>query len=110
MDDISRQAAIDIVQGYAEQLHGKIGMPDDSEVFAYARGLILSIERNINALPSAQPEHGRWKKAYADHVSFGERPFYRYCSECCEVTVFPFKFCPNCGARMDEEADHDDHL
>lgn len=57
MDDlISRQAAIDIVQGYAEQLQGYIGMPNDSEVYAYARGLLLSIDRNIKALLSAQPE------------------------------------------------------
>ena len=55
-DCISRQAAIDIVQGYAEQLQGYIGMPNDSEVYAYARGLLLSIDRNIKALPSAQPE------------------------------------------------------
>lgn len=58
-DLISRQAAIDIVQGYAEQLQGYIGMPNDSEVYAYARGLLLSIDRNIKALPSAQPEQ-RW--------------------------------------------------
>ena len=55
-DAISRKAAIDIVQGYAEQLQGYIGMPNDSEVYAYARGLLLSIDRNIKALPSAQPE------------------------------------------------------
>lgn len=60
-DAISRQQAIDIVQGYAEQLQGYIGMPNDSEVYAYARGLLLSIDRNIKALPSAQPEVIRCK-------------------------------------------------
>ena len=58
-DLISRQAAIDIVQDYAEQLQGYIGMPNDSEVYAYARGLLLSIDRNIKALPSAQPDNDR---------------------------------------------------
>ena len=96
MDDlISRQAAIAAVGYYS--LHS-----GDKLLFADAP---------LKALPTVDPvKHGRWKKAYADHEAFGERPFYRYCSECCEVTVFPFKFCPNCGARMDEEADHDDHL
>lgn len=53
-DLISRQAAIDIVSGYAEQFNGYIGSPNDSEVYAYARGLLLSIERNINAVPSVK--------------------------------------------------------
>lgn len=55
-DPIERRAAIDIASGYAEQLNGYIGTPNDSEVYAYARGLILSIERNINAVPSAKPD------------------------------------------------------
>ena len=54
-DLISRQAAIDIINVYAERFNGYIGTPNDSEVYAYARGLLLSIERNIGALPSTQP-------------------------------------------------------
>lgn len=56
----------------------------------------------VKEQPTVDPvKHGWWKKAYADHVAFGERPLYRYCSECREVTVFPYKFCPHCGAKMD---------
>ena len=51
-DTISRQAAIDIINTYAVPIHGYIGTPNDSEVYAYARGLLLSIERNMRALPS----------------------------------------------------------
>ena len=52
----------------------------------------------------AEPvKHGKWLKAYGDHEAFGIRPFYRYCSCCNESTVFPYNYCPNCGARMDEE-------
>ena len=47
--------------------------------------------------------HGKWLKAYGDHEAFGVRPFYRYCSECHEATVFPYNYCPWCGARMDED-------
>ena len=51
-------------------------------------------------LPSVKPRKGKWLKAYGDHEAFGIRPFYRYCSECNEATVFPYNFCPNCGADM----------
>lgn len=51
---------------------------------------------------------GKWKKHYADHEAFGERPFCRYCSVCNAITVFPYNFCPNCGADMrQEEVDED---
>lgn len=54
----------------------------------------------VDAVPV---RHGKWLKAYGDHEAFGIRPFYRYCSCCNEATVFPYNYCPNCGARMDEE-------
>ena len=55
---------------------------------------------SVDAVPV---RHGKWLKAYGDHEAFGVRPFYRYCSKCNEATVFPYNYCPNCGARMDEE-------
>ena len=54
-DCISRKAAIDTINVYMNGYKEHIGKPDDSEVFAHARGLILSIESSINALPSAEP-------------------------------------------------------
>ena len=62
----------------------------------------------IKNLPSVQPERktGQWLKAYGDHEAFGVRPFYRYCSECNESTVWAYNFCPHCGADMRGE-DHE---
>ena len=54
-DLISRQAAIDAIRVYMNGYKEHIGEADDSEVFAHSRGLILSIESSINALPSAEP-------------------------------------------------------
>ena len=54
-DLISRQEAIDAIRVYMNGYKEHIGKPDDSEVFAHSRGLILSIESSINALPSAEP-------------------------------------------------------
>lgn len=89
-DLIDRQAAIDIVSGYAEQFNGYIGSPNDSEVYAYARGLLLSIERNINAVPSAQSEIIRckdckhnpkdsWFGCPMSHLSERQRPEDAWC-------------------------------
>ena len=61
-DTISRQAAFDIINVYAERIHGYIGTPNDSEVYAYARGLLLSIERNIRALPSTHSEQNAYEQ------------------------------------------------
>lgn len=61
--------------------------------------------RFLSAIPAADVvpvRHGKWEKSYADHEAFGVRPFFRYCSECNEVTVHQYNYCPNCGADMRE--------
>lgn len=66
-------------------------------------------ENVVDALPTADVRpviRGKWKKHYADHEAFGERPFCRYCSVCNAITVFPYNFCPNCGADMRQEEDN----
>ena len=95
LDCISRQDAVNIINGYAEQFNGYIGTPNDSEVYAYARGLLLSIERNISALTSAQPE--RKKGKWGNH---GECPFCSYLRQWEDD-----RFCGNCGADMRGEKD-----
>lgn len=64
------------------------------------------IRNNIQKIPAADVApvvRGRWKKSYADHEAFGVRPFFRYCSECHEATVYQYNYCPNCGAKMEGE-------
>lgn len=66
----------------------------------------LLIDYAINELPNTEQERqGRWLKAYGEHEAMGIRPFYRYCSRCNEATGFPYKYCPNCGARMDGDSE-----
>lgn len=88
MDDlISRKAAINAVGYYS--LHS-----GDKLLFADAP---------LKALPSAQPEHGRW----IEHHSV--RGVYYSCSNC-KAEGYG-RYCQNCGAKMTyEEDDHDDHL
>lgn len=56
------------------------------------------------ALEEAQPERktGRWKMEPDPYGFFDEIPV---CSECGCTTKMrePYKFCPNCGAKMEQE-------
>ena len=68
--------------------------------------------QNIPAADVAPVRHGRWKKSKGN-----ERPTEngfvhddRYVCDCCGwgcccETKLDFSFCPNCGARMDGDAD-----
>lgn len=97
-DMISRQAALD-------------ALGDEPEVWTgndeYAQGLNNQWHYDVNALkavPSADAvpvRHGRWGRAYLDHVAMGERPSVFYCSVCGQCIAYPVNYCPNCGARMD---------
>lgn len=59
----------------------------------------LAVARKaIDALPAAdvaEVRHGRWTK----HKYFDE------CSECYTMVILRYNYCPNCGARMDKEAE-----
>ena len=82
MDDlISRQAAIDAVEAIAVDTR-----------YYWA----------IKELPSAQPmrKEAKWKTAYLDHESMGNRPKILYCSRCNQCATYPTDFCPACGADM----------
>ena len=53
---------------------------------------------NAPAADVAPVRHGRWKR-YGKNL--GE------CSECGEIVSVRNNYCPNCGAKMDLEAQHD---
>ena len=61
------------------------------------RDELLNVMCWLNELPSAEPKHGKWIPV--------EKYGLHKCSECKhEYRIEPvesFKFCPNCGARMD---------
>lgn len=70
------------------------------------------VKRLIEMAPTVEPvKHGRWiidTKFGADVMS-GEQMVI--CSVCGRGIFWGKQnYCPHCGARMDEEADHDDHL
>ena len=75
------------------------------------------IEREINAIPSADRPRGEWIEVSAfdafggdesTWLAHGNPTAFHYCSECREQTRMDefgeeilSNFCPNCGAKMD---------
>ena len=49
--------------------------------------------------------HGRWiYREFNDEYGWSQE--YE-CSECAKYSYFDTDYCPNCGARMDEEVTHE---
>ena len=105
MDDlISRQAAIDALGDSVENW-------TDSDYELGQLNQWKADRKAIIDLPSAQPQRmkGRWVRKESDLSWWYE------CSECGESPLFdPYenevltRFCPWCGARMEEEEDETD--
>lgn len=94
-DLIDRQAAID-------------ALSDEITITGVTNAIIVKdyvqrVKRKLENLPSAQPERksGKWVRGDAEKLTCSAR-----CS-ICQNRVYeersPYKFCPNCGAKMEGE-------
>jgi rubrerythrin len=108
-DLISRQAATDALwkalYEYEDKTEEQFQESDELDVGDWMQHRIFvqnmsDIDRQtILALPSAERKKGRWIKRDKNLFPFGT------CSECGYISVEADRanFCPNCGARMEEE-------
>ena len=104
MDDlISREAAIAIMQAKGEMAMGTPGT-----VF-YSAAHMLEMMPAVDAEPV---RHGRWVKASG--MLPPECHDKKRCSVCANFAlhdrlgrVRPSNYCPNCGAKMDEEKEEE---
>lgn len=93
-DLISRQAAIDFIKEHS--------YPVRYDRTSIEQGMTLTgIEQVLNEVPAIQPKQktGRWEH---DGGKFANRWI---CSQCSYKFYFEkseAKYCPNCGAKMDE--------
>ena len=99
-DYIDRQAALDAIQAEREYMTRR-------EEWLAEHILTHCGYRIIEDMPAADVEpvrHGRWEAFYAEELC-GYRRAYYVCSNCFNSSDDEFDYCPNCGARMDGEAD-----
>lgn len=102
-DLISRQAAIDAIQQHREGVLGGYEYDETvAYVYAAAHNHIIDV---VKKLPSAQPmrKQGKWIEEHREHEVFGIKRYRRWCSCCNEMTIFPYDFCPHCGAKMEQK-------
>lgn len=60
---------------------------------------IMTFQPTIDAEPV---RHGGWVSQTLISTSNGTYMMHK-CSECGDMTINRYKYCPNCGARMDED-------
>ena len=98
-DSISRKAAIDEVHGAIYEFFD-ICDDDEESPMTYKDKQLLELNKaitiRIKQLPSASPK-GRW----IDITKCGGASLWK-CSECGELFLEDFYYCPNCGADMRE--------
>lgn len=89
---------------------------DDFEHCGASKEIIKAIVDRINLHPAADVapvRHGKWKPVkYNAHCSCGKSygTYHFLCSACNHIAYsqpYGLTYCPNCGARMDEEDEHE---
>lgn len=107
---IDCEALIDALMSYSWHDENDFSIDDADEKRKYIEGWLP----NIPAADVTEVRHGRWI-ADKEDVEWGNY-FIRYrCSECKErphfskdrYTFIRSPYCPNCGAKMDKEAEDD---
>ena len=81
----------------AESCYGDTYVWEDPEPYMIAEA--IQFLRAIAAGEYKQAVHGRWRKVSDDFLDVGDAFF---CSECDEPQEKISRFCPSCGALMDE--------
>lgn len=102
-DTISRQAAIDALERIFNQCeeieaHLPDGDPDKTGYKMFPD--YMTVWKYLRQLPSAE-RRGRWIFNIDDKGWSWDKPYM--CDQCGEWVEKVFKFCPNCGAKMQEE-------
>lgn len=85
-----------------EELQAMLTEADKKQ--AYQHDYICELVAEVEELKAAQPKRGKWER----EMDVNDEPFYQ-CSVCGECFDFNrdsthevFKYCPNCGAVMED--------
>lgn len=107
-DLISKQAAIDEIEYELEMINSALDSItldfNARERLRQRRGEAREILNSIQQLPSVQPEQKKGKWIYPSQDSeIINKEFFSDCSVCGFSSMNEYKYCPNCGAKMEGE-------
>lgn len=113
MDDlISRAAAIDAIVSVtafpdADYIKNLCQNPANSEDWLGGVCDAINAVEDVNAVDAAPVIHARsvWINPFDPVAKICTWKCSRLCSACGDYMAVAWKYCPNCGARMDGEAD-----
>ena len=77
-----------------ERIKASSAFPNMREDGYFLLGCVCNLIESQPTVDVQDVRHGRWENSIFAH------DFFR-CSECCAVWNRKFKYCPNCGAKMD---------
>jgi len=93
-DTIDRQDVIDICNSAIDLWDGLLGC-----------GALVAVKDRISELPSAEPKTGKWIREVLGSTSgYGTTVMYQ-CTNCEKMSISKYKFCPNCGTKIEREDD-----
>ena len=100
-DLISKQAAICAIEEYVDRLQ-MVNWKENPGVPYKAHALNWAIN-TLRELPSTEPkQHGRWKPVTNGRGGFECSVCTNYAPSYQDGVEWLSRFCPNCGAKMDE--------
>lgn len=79
---------------------------EDVDTYFNNRNAWYNFYETLESIPSAdvvEVKHGAWKEVLAG------MDFQYECTRCKECVEREYPYCPNCGAKMDEEQDDFDY-
>lgn len=86
-----------------------VGYLDQSGYGSKVVAIPVDVIKGAQAIDAVEARHGRWKKG-SGYVCGDYQFFCSFCGEeFWESGYWPkrAKYCPNCGAKMDKEYDHE---
>ena len=100
-DTISRTAILNEISDIGIRAFGKYGR---------SFGFITELYNFVRDLPSSAPKQrtGHWIRTRKEEVTecvAGTGIHVYVCSKCDEWENFPSEYCPNCGAKMQDETE-----
>ena len=100
-DLISRKAMLEELDDREKLVHKMTAYMGDEAEITVSLSAVRKFLNNRPAVDAEPVRHGRWGTYHITGYD-GLHPTYTVpCSACAYEAIFTYRYCPNCGAKMD---------